>query len=250
MPDGGLAGQWALVTGAARGIGREISRTLARRGANVVVADVLDDAACATAGEIAVEAGVQAISCKLDVTDDASVKAAVSEALGKAGRLDILVNNAGVTRDSLLIRMDEADWDTVLSVNLRGAFLCTKHALRPMLKARSGRIVNIASIIGITGNAGQANYAASKGGLIAFTKSVARELAPRGINANAVAPGYISTPMTEQLPAEVKEAILKQIPLGRFGEPKDVAAAVSFLCGPESAFITGQVIQVCGGMVT
>ncbi|MBN1807907.1 MAG: 3-oxoacyl-[acyl-carrier-protein] reductase [Planctomycetes bacterium] len=249
LRDGALAGKWALVTGAARGIGRRIAEVLAARGAGIVVADVMDEAE-STAAEIGNEYGVNVLGYKVNVTDGEAVKGLFDELKGKCdGGVDILVNNAGITRDNLLIRMDETDWDAVLGVNLKGAYLCTRQAVRPMIKKRSGRIVNIASIIGMMGNAGQANYAASKGGLIAFSKSVAKEVGPRGVNVNAVAPGYIRTAMTDALSEEVREQMLLLVPVGRFGEVDDVAGAVSFLCGPESSYITGQVIRVCGGML-
>lgn len=249
MQDKALNDQWALVTGAARGIGREIASRLASRGANVVVGDVLEEEAAFAAEDIAGEAGVQALSCKLDVTSADSVKKVVKDVMSEAGRLDILVNNAGITRDGLLLRMSEEDWDLVLKVNLKGAFVCTQQVVRPMMKAKYGRIVNIASIVGLMGNPGQANYSASKGGLIALTKTSAKEFASRGINVNAVAPGYIQTPMTDELSEEVKQAMLNMIPSGRFGRPSEVADAVSFLCGPESAYVTGQVLQINGGML-
>ncbi|HHN47113.1 MAG TPA: 3-oxoacyl-[acyl-carrier-protein] reductase [Planctomycetes bacterium] len=247
--DDALKGKWALVTGSARGIGRRIAEVLAARGAAVVVADVVADAAAQTAQAIRDEAGVEVLSYGMDVTSEESVKGLFEELQKKTGGPDVLVNNAGITRDGLLMRMDAGDWDAVLNVNLKGAFLCTKHAVRPMMKKRSGRIVNVASIIGMMGNAGQSNYAASKGGLIAFTKSIAKEVAPRGINVNAVAPGYIRTAMTEALAEDVRARMLELIPLGRLGEVDDVADAVSFLAGPESSFITGQVLRICGGML-
>jgi 3-oxoacyl-[acyl-carrier protein] reductase len=249
VKDEALKGKWALVTGSARGIGAKIAETLAGRGANIVVADVMEDAARTTAASIKQSFGVETTSYMMNVTSAESVKNVFDDLQKKVSGADILVNNAGITKDNLLLRMEEDAWDAVLGVNLKGAYLCTRQAVRPMLKKRSGRIVNIASIIGMMGNAGQANYAASKGGLIAFTKSIAKEVAERGINVNAVAPGYIRTAMTDALPDDVKTKMMAMIPLGRLGEVDDVANAVSFLCGPESSYITGQVIRICGGML-
>ena len=243
-----LTDQVALVTGSGRGIGRAIALALAEQGAHLVINDVDAASAEATAGDI--EAlGRQALVSGANVVDEAQVEAMIEAVMERFGRLDVLVNNAGLTRDGLLIRMKEDQWDLVLEVNLKGAFLCTKSAARPMMKARYGRIVNIASVAGITGNPGQANYSASKGGLISLTKTTALELASRGVTCNAVAPGFIETAMTQQLAEEVREGWMKRIPLGRAGTAEDVAAAVYFLAGPASTYVTGQVLVVDGGMV-
>ncbi|MFH1381212.1 MAG: 3-oxoacyl-[acyl-carrier-protein] reductase [Candidatus Omnitrophota bacterium] len=244
-----LKNQVAVVTGGARGIGRAIALRFAREGSDIVIGDVNDDAMKEAAQEIE-KTGRSVLTEKLDVTDPTSVQSFVQKALDKFGKINILVNNAGITRDGLLVRMSEADWDAVLDVNLKGAFNCTKVVAKTMMKQRSGKIVNIASIIGIIGNAGQANYAASKGGIIAFTKSIAKELASRNINVNAIAPGFIKTQMTDKLSDDVKNAIMKQVPLGKWGTPEDVANAALFLVGDISSYITGQVVQVDGGMVT
>ncbi len=242
-----LKGQLAVVTGGARGIGLSICETLADRGANIAILDVLEDVAVESAKKLT-SRGVEAIGVAVNVTDEESVDAAVKKVKAEFGRFDILVNNAGITRDNLLMRMKSEDWDAVIAVNLKGTFLCTKAIVRYMAKARSGRIVNIASVVGIQGNAGQANYSASKAGVIGLTKTTAREFASRGVLANAVAPGYIQTAMTEKISDEARKEALSHTPLGRMGMPADVAAAVSFLCGPESSYITGQVIPVDGGM--
>ncbi len=243
-----LTGKIALVTGGGRGIGKAIVLELASQGANVVVSDIDADIAEKTAAEAA-GLGVRTAAVKADVSRAEDAEAMVKATIEAMGRIDILVNNAGVTRDNLLMRMDEKDWDLVLQVNLKGAFLCTRAASRPMMKQRGGKIVNIASVVGLMGNAGQANYAASKAGLIGLTKSVARELASRNVQANAVAPGYIETEMTAHLPAEARNAFLSQIPMKRPGSPQDVARVVAFLASPASDYITGQVIPVDGGMV-
>lgn len=240
-------GQAALVTGGARGIGRAIAEALAREGVNIAVADIDLDGARETAGEIGAP-GVEARAYKLDVSDEASVMAAVGGVKADFGRLDILVNNAGITRDGLLMRMKEADWDAVLGVNLKGAFLCMREAVKVMSKQRYGRIVSIASVVAFMGNAGQANYSASKAGMVGLTKSVAREYASRGITANAVAPGFIVTAMTDALSDNVKEEMKKAIPSGRFGTAAEVADAVVFLVRPGSGYITGQVVHVNGGL--
>lgn len=245
---GVLDSKIALVTGAGRGIGKEISLTFAREGADVVCLDLDLESASSTAKEIE-ELGRRSMALRCDVSDLSEVESALKSALDKFGRIDILVNNAGITRDNLLLRMSEEEWDMVLKVNLKGAFNCCKVIVKHMMKQRSGKIINIASIIGLMGNVGQTNYAASKGGLIAFTKSLAKELAPRNINVNAIAPGFIRTAMTEALPEEVKEQMLKNIPLARFGEPSDVANVALFLASPLSDYITGQVLVVDGGMV-
>ncbi|MFH1783914.1 MAG: 3-oxoacyl-[acyl-carrier-protein] reductase [bacterium] len=243
-----LSSKVAIVTGAAQGIGKAIALALAAEGANIVVCDVNLEAAEKTAQEIG-ELGRQTMAVKGNVALYSEVEGFVNKVLDKFGKIDILVNNAGVTRDMLILRMKEADWDTVLSINLKGAFNCTKACSRTMLKQKSGKIVNIASVIGLIGNAGQSNYAASKAGLIGFTKSIAKELAPKGINVNAIAPGFIKTKMTEILSEEVKENLLRQIPLNKLGDPEDVAKAVVFLVSDEASYITGQVITVDGGMV-
>jgi 3-oxoacyl-[acyl-carrier protein] reductase len=239
----------AIVTGGSRGIGKAISQTLAQRGAQVVIADRQQELAEATASEITSATGQTVIALPVDVADPASVKTMIDQVLAKFPRLDILVNNAGVTRDTLLVRMEEADWDLVLNINLKGAFHCSKAAIRQMMKQRYGRIVNIASVSGIAGQAGQTNYSASKAGLIGFTKALAREVGPRGITVNAVAPGFIPTALTEGLPADLKEASMKAIPLGRWGTPQEIAAAVAFLASDEAGYITGHVLSVDGGMV-
>ncbi|HAJ56822.1 MAG TPA: 3-oxoacyl-[acyl-carrier-protein] reductase [Candidatus Omnitrophica bacterium] len=242
-----LEGKVALITGGARGIGREIALLFAGEGADIAICDVNKEVAAATAKEI--EAlGRRALSFETDVTVFKQVEEMMNIILDNFKHIDILVNNAGITRDNLLLRMSEEDWDKVLAVNLKGVFNCTKAASRIMIKQRSGKIVNIASIIGIMGNAGQANYAASKGGIISFTKSIARELASRSINANAVAPGFIQTAMTDKLTPEQKSAMLANIPLNRLGVPLDVANACLFLSCPDSGYITGQTIVVDGGM--
>lgn len=221
---------------------------LAAQGADVVVCDIDPAIAEQTASEVKAS-GVRSLAVKADVSKAGDVEAMVQQAIEAMGKIDILVNNAGVTRDALLMRMDEKDWDLVLTINLKGAFLCTKAVVRSMMKQRSGKIVNIASVVGLTGNAGQANYAASKSGLIGFTKAAAKEVATRNIQVNAVAPGYIETEMTAHLPQEAKDAFLAQIPMRRPGTPTDVARVVAFLASPASNYVTGQVIPIDGGMV-
>jgi 3-oxoacyl-[acyl-carrier protein] reductase len=239
----------AVVTGGSRGIGRAIAETLAWRGATVVIADRQIEQAQATAAELAAASGQTVVALHVDVADPASVKALFDQVLAKFPRLDILVNNAGVTRDTLLVRMEEADWDMVLNINLKGAYNCSKAAVRQMMKQRYGRIVNTASVSGIAGQAGQTNYSASKAGLIGFTKALAREVGPRGITVNAVAPGFVPTALTNDLPAELKESTIKAIPLGRWGTPQEIANAVAFLASDEASYITGHVLSVDGGMV-
>jgi len=245
---GVLDGKTALVTGAARGIGRAIAEELARAGADVAVCDLeeswLADTAAAVQG-----LGRKTLTGAVDVKDAAAVNACVNRVVEGFGRLDIMVNNAGITKDGLLIRMSDEDWDAVLDVNLKGTFLFTRAVARPMMKQRSGAIVNIASIIGLIGNAGQCNYSASKAGVIALTKSSAKELAARNVRVNAVAPGFIESKMTEVLPEEVRKKMLDAIPLQRFGSPLDVAKAVVFLASDVATYITGQVVNVSGGMV-
>lgn len=242
-----LEGRVSIITGGARGIGKAIAMELADAGSDIVIFDVLDEGVD-TAREIE-KKGRKAGFYKVDITDLDAVNSVVEKVLEEFGRIDILVNNAGITRDTLLMRMEESDFDLVVKVNLKGTFNCTKAVLKPMMKARWGRIINISSIIGLMGNAGQANYAASKAGIIGFTKSVAKELGKRNITVNAVAPGFIRTPMTERLSDEVKEGYFKLIPLGRFGEPEDVAKVVRFLASDDAGYITGQVIQVDGGLL-
>ncbi len=243
-----LAGHVAVVTGAGRGIGRAVALRLAAAGADVVCVSRTAENSERVAGEIRA-VGRRAWSRAVDVADAGQVAAACDGILAEAGRVDVLVNNAGVTRDGLLMRMSEADWDAVLGTNLRGAFLVTKGFTRAFARQRSGRIINIASVIGLTGNAGQSNYAASKAGLIGFTKSVARELGPRGVTCNAIAPGFIETDMTSVLKEDVRQALLARIPLGGFGRAEDVAEAVLYLGGPGGRYVTGQVLVVDGGMV-
>ena len=239
----------ALVTGAARGLGRAIALKLAEAGADLALCDLdaawLDE----TAGMVRA-LGRRAECYGMNVADAAGVAEGVKAIEKDFGKIDVLVNNAGITKDGLLMRMSEADWDAVLDVNLKGTFLCTKAAMRGMMKRRSGSIVNVASIIGLIGNPGQANYAASKGGVIAFTKTVAKELASRNVRCNAVAPGFIRTAMTDKLDEEIQAKMKALIPLARFGEPEDVADVVLFLAGDASSYVTGQTISTCGGMVT
>jgi len=237
----------ALVTGGARGIGKAIALSLAKKGANIVVADVDTDLAGQTAEELKKES-VDAIPVQLNVADSGSVVSAFKAAMDKFGRIDILVNNAGITRDNLVLRMKEEDWDAVISINLKGAFLCSKEAVKIMSKQKYGRIVNIASVVAFMGNPGQVNYSAAKAGMVGMTKTIAKEYASRGITSNAVAPGFIVTAMTDALPDNVKEEMKKSIPIGTFGTVDDVANAVVFLALPESGYITGQVIHVNGGM--
>ncbi|HHJ52998.1 MAG TPA: 3-oxoacyl-[acyl-carrier-protein] reductase [Caldithrix abyssi] len=238
----------AVVTGAAQGIGKAIATKLAQDGANVVVSDINLELAQKTTAELQ-NLGVEAIAVKGDVSKSDDVAALMNTTVEKFGTIDYLVNNAGITRDNLAVRMSEAEWDMVININLKGVFLCSQQAAKIMMKKRSGSIVNIASVSGILGTAGQANYASSKAGVIALTKTLARELGPRNITVNAIAPGFIVTEMTDKLPDKVKEEYLKQIPLKRGGTPEDVANAVAFLVSPAASYITGTTIIVSGGMV-
>jgi 3-oxoacyl-[acyl-carrier protein] reductase len=242
-----LNGKIALVTGAAQGIGRDIALGLAADGADVAICDVNLEAAQKTAADIETKSR-KSLAVKANVAASGDVTTMIDQVVDKFGRIDILVNNAGITRDGLILRMKDEDWDLVLSINLKGAFLCTKAALKHMTKQRTGTIINIASIVGAMGNAGQANYVASKAGLIGLTKTIAREYANRNVTANAVAPGFIDTAMTQALTDQVRADLAKQIPLGRLGSSEDVANAVRFLASPSAAYITGQVIHVNGGM--
>lgn len=242
-----LTGKVALVTGAAQGIGKAVALLLARHGADIVVSDINLEKAEETAKEIE-SVGPKAMAIKVNVASLNDVERMVEAVLKKFGRIDILINNAGITRDKLILRMTEEDWDIVLNVNLKGTFNCTKAVVRHMAKQRSGKIVSIASVVGEMGNAGQVNYAASKAGVIGLTKTIAREFAKRGINVNAIAPGYIETPMTEFLSDKVKEELKRLIPMERLGKPEDVAEAVLFLVSEESNYITGQVLNVNGGI--
>jgi 3-oxoacyl-[acyl-carrier protein] reductase len=238
----------ALVTGGGRGIGRAIALELARSGAKVIVnyagrADKAEETV-----QLIQELGGEGVAIQADVSNSEDVDRLIQTAMTTYGKIDILVNNAGITRDTLLLRMKEADWDAVLDTNLKGVFLCTKAVSKGMMKQRSGVIINISSVVGITGNAGQANYSAAKAGIIGFTKSIAKELASRGIRVNAVAPGYISTDMTESLPEEVRKQVLAQIPLARIGSSEEIAKVVVFLASPAASYITGQTLSVDGGM--
>ena len=243
-----LENKIALVTGAARGIGQAIALQLAADGADLALCDVKAEWLADTLAKVKA-LGRRAEGYAMDVASAAAVGEAVAQVLADFGRIDVLVNNAGITRDTLLIRMTEEDWDAVLDINLKGAFLVTKAVVKYMMKQRSGAIVNIASVVGIMGNAGQANYTASKAGLIALTKTTAKELGSRNVRVNAVAPGFIRTAMTDKLSEQAKEAMLRNVPLGRPGEPEDVAKAVAFLAGDNAAYENGQTLAVCGGMV-
>ncbi len=237
-----------LITGGAQGIGRAIANTYAKEGAKIALFDVMEEQIQKSVSEIKSEFKVDAVGFKVDVTKTEDVEKGVKQVVDTFGRIDVLVNNAGITRDNLMIRMSDAEWDSVLAVNLKGPFNCTKAVFSPMRKAGGGRIINIASIVGLMGNAGQANYSASKGGLIAFTKTTAREFASRNILVNAIAPGFIRTAMTDKLSDEVKAKLAAQIPLVRLGEAQDVANAALFLASDESSYVTGQVLSVNGGM--
>jgi 3-oxoacyl-[acyl-carrier protein] reductase len=242
-----LLGKVALVTGGAQGIGKAIALLLARNGADIAVSDINLEKARETADEVR-QMGRDSLAIEANVADLKDVERMMDAIVERFGRIDILVNNAGITRDRLILRMTEEDWDTVLAVNLKGTFNCTKTAIRHMSKQKSGRIVSIASVVGAMGNAGQANYAASKAGVIGFTKTIAREFAVRGINVNAIAPGYIQTPMTDAVPEKAKEELKRLIPMQRLGQPEDVAQAVLFLVSGNSSYITGQVLHVNGGI--
>ncbi len=244
-----LTDKVAIITGASRGIGREIALLYAKEGAKLTVTARSEDSLKSLSDEIKSLGCDEPFLCALDVKDSQKVEEMVDKTLDKYGRIDILVNNAGVTRDGLLLRMSDADWDEVLDTNLKGTFSCMRSVAKPMMRQRSGRIINMASVIGLIGNAGQANYAASKAGIIALTKSAAKELGSRNILINAIAPGFIDTDMTQALSDDIKKTILKSIPVGFLGKPVDIARTALFLASDESSFITGQVITVDGGMV-
>ena len=243
-----LSGHNALVTGASRGIGKAVAIRLADEGARVAVNyNQSEDEASSVVSEITSQGGV-AIAIRGDVSSPQASQEVVDQAVAGLGGLDILVNNAGITRDGLMMRMSEEDWDAGLDTNLKGAFLCSKAAIRHMIRQRTGQIINMSSIVGMSGNVGQANYASAKAGLIGLTKSMAREVASRGIRVNALAPGFVSTQMVDSINTDLQSAILERIPLGRFGQPEDVAAAVAFLASPDSSYITGQVLVIDGGL--
>ncbi len=242
-------GRVAVITGGSRGIGRTIAELLAKRGANVALADRQFELAKTAAQEIAAETGQKIIAVEVDVSNFEQTQAIAKAITKELGQIDILVNNAGITRDDLLMRMKESDWDDVININLKGAWNCSKAVIRGMMKNRYGRIVNISSVSGQAGQAGQTNYSASKAGLIGFTKALAREVASRGVTVNGVAPGFIPTTLTVDLPDELKDQIIAATPMGRMGKPEEVAAAVAFLASDEASYITGQIIGVDGGMV-
>jgi len=244
-----LDGKVAMVTGASRGIGRSVAIALAKAGAKVIINYAGNVAAAQEVKDIIEAAGGQSIIVQADVASDEAVGAMVKETMDTFGQIDILVNNAGITRDNLLMRMKEGDWDAVMNTNLKGVFVCTKAVSRVMMKQKSGKIINMTSVVGIMGNAGQANYAAAKAGVIGFTKSMAKELASRGITVNAVAPGFINTDMTAVLSEQLKDELATKIPIGRLGSPEDVAASVLFLVSDAANYITGQTLNVDGGMV-
>ncbi|MCM8784211.1 MAG: 3-oxoacyl-[acyl-carrier-protein] reductase [Candidatus Omnitrophica bacterium] len=237
-----------IVTGGARGIGKEIALRFAQEGAKLVICDINEEELGRAKAEI-LNFDKCVSTFKVDVSSREDIEKMVGNVLDNSQRIDILINNAGITRDGLILRMDEADWDKVIEVNLKSVFNCTKAVAKVMLKQKEGRIINISSIIGLIGNAGQANYSASKAGIIGFTKSVAKELASRGITVNAIAPGFIQTEMTDRLPQDIKEKMLEKIPLGRFGAPRDIAEVALFLASESASYITGQVIVVDGGMI-
>ncbi len=242
-----MTGQTAIVTGGGRGIGKAISIALAKKGVNVVVVGTNIDIASQTAEEL-VDHGVRSISIKADVSQTDDVKNIFEKTLSEFGKVEILVNNAGITRDSLIIRMKDEDWDAVLNVNLKGTFLCTREAVKIMIKQKYGRIINISSIVAFMGNPGQANYSASKAGIAGLTKTIAKEYAGRGITVNAIAPGFITTAMTETIPENIKNEMLKAIPMNRFGTIEDIANGVVFFASPEAGYITGQLLHINGGM--
>ena len=244
-----LTGKTALITGSGRGIGKAIACKLASFGANIVINDIASSTYADETAQELVKAGTDAICLKGDVRNFEEIEKIMKNTLDKFGRIDILVNNAGITKDGLLMRMSDEDWDAVLEINLKGAFHMIKAAARPMMKQRAGSIINVASVVGVMGNAGQANYVSSKAGLIGLTKTVAREFASRGITCNAIAPGFIKSAMTDQLSDDVKADYFKQIPLGRFGEVADVADAAAFLASDMAKYITGQVLHIDGGLV-
>lgn len=246
---GKLMGKTAIVTGASRGIGAEIAKYLAKEGARIAVNYSGSQAKAEEVVNDILANGGEAFAIQASVSDAESVSAMIAETMSRYGSIDILVNNAGITRDNLLMRMKENEWDDVINTNLKGVFLCTKAVTRQMMKQRAGRIVNIASIVGVSGNAGQANYVAAKAGVIGLTKTTAKELASRNINVNAIAPGFITTDMTDELSEEVKSQMLTQIPLAKLGNPEDVAKAVVFLASDDSNYITGQTLHVDGGMI-
>jgi 3-oxoacyl-[acyl-carrier protein] reductase len=238
-----------VITGGSKGIGRAVALKFAQEKARMVLAHYdPDDAALTETRGMLEELGAEVYGKRVDVSSGEAAEGLFREVMDRYGRVDVLVNNAGITRDTLLMRMSEEDWDAVISVNLKSVFNCTRAVIQPMMKQRRGRIVSISSVVGVIGNAGQSNYAASKAGILGFTKSVARETASRGITVNAVAPGFIATDMTEVLPQKVKDAFMEKIPMGRIGEPRDVAEAVHWLCSDAAAYVTGQTINVNGGM--
>lgn len=242
-----FAGKTAIITGSGRGIGKAIAYHFGKLGANVVLVGTSEEVHFVS--EKFIEEGIHAISIRADIKIEAEVDSMINQVIDHYGKIDILVNNAGITRDTLIMRMNESDWDTVLDTNLKGAFLCSKSAIKFMMKQRSGKIINVSSVVGVIGNAGQSNYASSKAGLIGLTKSIAKEVAPRGITCNVIAPGFIETQMTDKLSDQVKENYLNNIPLRRFGTPEDVANVVAFLASPASDYITGQVLHIDGGLV-